>query len=95
MFMVVFISLAILFFIAAQILGTESISDCTNLKGYNATAPQNKIGEGGNTYKYDKGTWAANCFKNTENVVAGFNLMGIVFLVLAVVMVLRVIGWLG
>ena len=96
MFLTVFIGLAILFFVAAQILGTDALGDCTNLNGYNSTATgTTPIGSNPNVNKYLENSWAASCYVTTQSVIDAFNLMGIVFMVLAAVMIMRIIGWLG
>ena len=94
MFLTVFIGLAILFFVAAQILGTDALGDCTNLNGYDASKASMGVGPA-TSHQYAEDSWAASCYTTTQSVIDAFNLMGIVFMVLAAVMIMRIIGWLG
>ncbi len=73
-----FVGIAILLGISVQILG-NSVTDCTNLPGYDSTTPASSTG------------WAKQCLDNNDQTQNAFALLVIVLIVVAAVVILTVV----
>ena len=73
-----FIGIAILLGISVQILG-NSVSDCSNLPGYDANTPASSTG------------WALACIDQNAQTQSAFGLLVIVLIVVAAVVILTVV----
>ena len=73
-----FVGIAILLGISTQILG-NSVSDCSNLEGYDATTPSAST------------SWAGQCESNNSSIQNSFALLVIVLIVVAAVVILQVV----
>ncbi len=73
-----FVGIAILIGISTQILG-NSVSDCSDLAGYDVTTPADSTG------------WAGQCETNNTQTQNAFSLLVIVLIVVAAVVILTVV----
>ncbi len=78
--MVLFISVSILLFLGTQILGSDSLGDCTDLDGYDAK------GKSSNSTQ-----WSKQCYDIQETTIDAYGLFGVVLIVISAIAILALV----
>ena len=83
---VLFATVGITMFLMTNVLGNDSLSDCTQVSGYVPTGSDDAA-------KFPAGTWAGECRSITSDVQDAFGLLGILPIVVIVVIILMVLRY--
>ena len=78
-----FITVAIMLSVGVVILGNAT-NNCTGLTGYNSTTPSAST----------TGSWGLTCYNVGVQTINGYQLLGVVMIVIAAVIILAVIKYL-
>ena len=87
---VLFATVGITMFLMTNVLGNDSLSDCTRVGGYNAAGHTDNNNA---TSQFPTGTWAFECTEITTDVQDSFGLLGILPIVVIVVIILMVLRY--